>query len=238
MRPFLFAFPALVLTAGVAMVVAGTTPTPVMAQRYIGIGMGQNVFFSPAGQPFRAAAGQPYPIAAWFNQADTDKDGKLSHDEFTADGMAFFNSLDVNHDGYVNSPENSRYESEVAPEIQRMDPRIQQPTNHYRPPDPEMSADSSNDPTGGRYLKQIIGASQYGLIDEPQPVRAADANFDFRVSAGEWQNAESQRFAILDHNGDGFITLDELPKTPAQLASEAPKDEPGGKDKKKKRGFW
>lgn len=229
MRSLLPALSVLVLSAVAA-------PVPLLAQDYVGIGMGQNVFFSPSGQPFRAAAGQPYPVAAWFNQADTDHDTKISHDEFIADSTAFFNVLDVNHDGYVNSPENTRYETEVAPEIQRMDPRIQQPVNRYRAPDPDMGADTSNDPTGGKYLKQIIGASQYGLIDEPQPVRAADANFDFRVSSGEWQNAASQRFTILDRNGDGFITMDELPKTPAQLAAEAPKDEPG--PKKKKRGFW
>ena len=230
MRPSLSALPIVILSAGIVLGGAAA------AQDYIGVGMGQNVFFSPSGQPFRAAAGQPYPIAAWFSQADTDHDGKLSHDEFVADGMAFFNTLDVNHDGMINSPENTRYESVVAPEIQRMDPRIQQPVNRYRAPDPEMSADTSTDPTGGKYLKQIIGASQYGLIDEPQPVRAADANFDFRVSSGEWQNASGQRFTILDRNGDGFVTLDELPKTPAQLAAEAPKDDPAAK--KKKHGFW
>lgn len=205
---------------------------------YVGIGMGQNVFFSPSGQPFRAAAGHPYPIDAWFNHADTDHDSKLSPAEFAADGMAFFSMLDVNHDGYISSPENTRYETQVAPEIQQVDPRIQQPKNTYRAPDPDMDANPNADPTGGRYLKQIIGASQYGLIDEPQPIRAADANFDFRVSSAEWADATSQRFTILDHNGDGFITMDELPKTPAQLASElpAPNGKPG--DKPKKRGLF
>lgn len=238
MRPLLSPFPVLVLTAGAALLFAGTAPGIVAAQDYVSTGVGQSVFFSPAGQPFRSPPGQPYPTATWFNQADTDHDGKISHDEFVADSMSFFNSLDVNHDGYVNSPENSRYENDVAPEIQRIDPRIQQPVNRYRAPDPDMGADTSTDPTGGKYLKQILGASQYGLIDEPQPIRAADANVDFRVSTGEWQEAANQRFTILDRNSDGVITMDELPKTPAQLADEAPKDDPAAKDKKKKHGFW
>ena len=238
MRPDLPCFPVLILTAGVALGVStAMMPGVAGAQDYVGIGMGQNVFFAPSGQPFRAPAGQPYPVATWFNQADTDHDGKISHDEFVADSMAFFNALDVNHDGFVNSPENTRYETQVAPEIQRIDPRIRQPVNKYRPPDPDMQADTSPDPTGGKYLKQILGASQYGLIDEPQPIRAADANLDFRVSTTEWQATASQRFTILDSNGDGFISVDELPKTPAQLASEAPKDQPPG-EKKKKHGFW
>jgi hypothetical protein len=94
---------------------------------------------------------------------------------------------------------------------------------------------TDNDPTLGRYQKSIQGASQYGLIDEPQPIRGADANYDFRISLDEWTNATTQRFNVLDANGDGFITPDELPKTPAQRALEAPKKGPGAK---KKRFGW
>ena len=184
--------------------------------------LGQVVFISPAGQPFRASVNEAFPEAQWFTQADTNKDGKISADEFNADAVAFFNKLDLNHDGYISSPENTAYESDVAPEITRTDPRVAQPIDRYQAPDPDMDADPHGDKT--RYIKQIVGASQYGLIDEPQPIRAADQNFDFRVSGEEWLNATTQRFTILDRNGDGFITPDELPKTPLQLYLEAPKD--------------
>ncbi len=213
MRPLRFFLPVLILGAGVC--------TAAGAQDYVGVGMSLNTFFSPSGQPFRAPAGQPYPIVKWFEQADTDKDGKISHDEFVNDATAFFNKLDVNHDGYINSPENSTYENDVAPEIQRTDPRIRQPKNYVAQSDAD-SGGGDTDPTAGRYQKQVIGASQYGLIDEPQPIRAADSNLDFRVKIDEWVNASNQRFTILDRNEDGFITLDELPKTPAQIAGEAP----------------
>ncbi|MDV6331816.1 hypothetical protein [Asticcacaulis sp. 201] len=204
------------------------------AQDPITNGFGQTIFFSPSGEPFRAPAGQPYPLVKWFNQADTNKDGKISHDEFVADAMAFFDKLDVNHDNYISSPENTRYENQIAPEIQSIDPRIAQPKQSSRQFDPEMS--TGTDPNAGRYRKSIVGASQYSLIDEPQPVRAADANFDFKVSREEWLDTAQQRFTILDRNGDGFITLDELPKTPAQLSAEAPPPgEKGGKGPKKKR---
>ena len=221
-----------VLIAGLAV----TGAAHAQSGGYVGIGLTQNVFFSPSGQPFRSAANQPYPVAAWVAQADTDKDGKISHDEFLADAIAFYDKLDVNHDNYINSPENTRYESQVAPEIQRIDPRIKQPTQRTQAPDPDMGV--NQDPTGGRYRKQIIGATQYGLIDEPQPVRAADANFDFRVSKDEWINATNQRFTILDRNEDGFITADEMPKTPAQIAGEVTPDDKAGKGKKKRSGLW
>ena len=166
-----------------------------------------------------------------LDAADTNHDGKISHDEFVADAMRFFDMLDVNHDGYINSPENTRYETQIAPEIQRVDPRIQQPKNITHNDDDAATQDM---PNGGRYLKQIVGASQYGLIDEPQPIRGADANFDFRVSKAEWLTATNQRFAILDRNGDGYITPDELPRTPAQLAQESGKNDRKYEHRRKK----
>lgn len=210
---------------------------PVAAQDYIaGTWSSLNLFFSPSGQPFRAMQGKPYPVVDWFNAADTDHDGKISHDEFIADANRFFDVLDVNHDGYINSPENTRYENVVAPEIQRTDPRITQPQTFVRADDSEMDPNPDENGASSRYIKKIVGASQYGLIDEPQPVRAADANFDFRVSRAEWLSATQQRFAILDRNQDGYITLNELPHTPAQLALEEPvKDSP---KKKKHSGIW
>lgn len=226
MRPLRFLLPVLIAGAGLG--------TAAIAQDYVGVGMSLNTFFSPSGQPFRAAAGQPYPVTKWVEQADTDKDGKISHDEFVTDATAFFNTLDTNHDGYIVSSENSAYENKVAPEIQNIDPRIRQPKNYRASGDADSGADS--DPTAGRYQKQIVGASQYGMIDEPQPIRAADANLDFRVKIDEWVNASNQRFTILDSNEDGFITPDELLKTPAQIAGEAPApDAKKGKSDKKKR---
>ncbi|WP_443748618.1 hypothetical protein [Asticcacaulis solisilvae] len=221
-----------VLLAGVATT-ASAQPMPRGGPEDIQMdGHGLQVFFSPSGQPFRAKPGEPYPVAAWFAQADKDHDGKLSRDEFTNDAVNFFRMLDRNRDNYISSPENTFYETEVAPEITRVDPRIDQPTNFHND-DTDDSVDK--DPTLGRYQKSIQGASQYGLIDEPQPIRGADANYDFRISMDEWVNATAQRFNVLDVNGDGFITLDELPKTPAQRALESPKKGPGAK---KKRFGW
>jgi Ca2+-binding EF-hand superfamily protein len=200
-------------------------------------GTGLNIFFSPSGQPFRGQPDEPYPVAAWVAQADTDKDGKISYDEFMADGKQFFQKLDVNHDGYVSSPENTNYENRIAPEILRIDPRIDQPPRYH-----VEGNETDNDPRLRNYVKTIQGAAQYALIDEPQPVRAADKNFDFRISAEEWSNATNARFKTLDRNDDGFITADELPWTPAQQAIAAELKKNKGKDdkggKKKSFGMW
>jgi Ca2+-binding EF-hand superfamily protein len=232
MRAFLLTLP---LLAFAAPALAQDGPQQPTYDGIIGAHSQEQVFFSPSGEPFRAKSGEPYPMAKWFAQADTDHDGRISHDEFVADAVNFFEKLDVNHDNYISSVENTRYETEIAPEITRMDPRIQQPRIIKQEIDDHPDQSDSDMPNGGKYIKQILGAAQYGLIDEPQPIRAADSNFDFRVSMDEWLAATEERFKLLDRNGDGYITMDELPTTPFQKAMEVDK---GDKGKKKKKGWW
>ena len=76
-----------------------------------------NVFISPAGKPFRAQPGAPYPVADWFKEADKNADGKLDHTEFLADAAAFFKILDINHSGLLDPYDIAVYEHRVAPEI-------------------------------------------------------------------------------------------------------------------------
>ena len=75
------------------------------------------LFISPAGEPFRAEPGAPYPVAAWFAGADADHDGALTRDEFVADSLRFFDRLDNDHNGVIDGFEVSAYETQVAPEI-------------------------------------------------------------------------------------------------------------------------
>lgn len=75
------------------------------------------LFVSPAGEPFRAGPGDPYPVSVWFAGADADHDGKLTRDEFVADAARFFQRLDANHDGVIDGFEIKAYETEIVPEI-------------------------------------------------------------------------------------------------------------------------
>jgi hypothetical protein len=176
----------------------------------------QAVFVSPSGEVFRAALSEAYPVGQWFSQADTDKDGALSRDEFIADAKRFFDVVDQDAKGIITSLDNSRYEAELAPEITGFSPMVSRNNPRAKPSD-------SVRPDGGpmAYSQGIQGAAQFGLINEPQPIRAADANLDFRVTLDEWLKTSGQRFSLLDLNKDGKILLDELPKTPLQLALEA-----------------
>jgi hypothetical protein len=159
-----------------------------------------NLFISPSGKPFRADAGKPYPVGDWFNAADKDHDGKLTKAEFRADADAFYHELDINKDGVIDSREVAYYEKITAPEI------IQSFV-----PDQGGGDDSSfkrnQPPQGGAW---------YGLLGEPEPVAAADTNFDGVITYPEFMQATDERWKLLDPDKKGYITLDSLPQTPIQ----------------------
>ncbi|MGE5500933.1 MAG: hypothetical protein ACM3W4_03295, partial [Ignavibacteriales bacterium] len=77
----------------------------------------QQLFVSPAGEPFRAALGAPSPVGACFAPAYATHDGAIDRDEFNADQMAFFDKLDANQDGVIDGFESRTYEQTIVPEI-------------------------------------------------------------------------------------------------------------------------
>lgn len=190
----------------------------------------QQIFFSPSGEPFRAEPGEAYPVGLWFNQADANHDGSLTLSEFTADALAFFNRLDTDKDGIVDGFENADYERDVAPEITGLMRRREliDPVGAPPLPPPPSRADQMGPPTilqprgGLAPMVRRQGAAQYSLINEPHPVRGADADLDQRVSRAEAEAAAKMRFGLLDKDGDGRLTLADLPKTPAQRFAEPP----------------
>jgi hypothetical protein len=105
------------LVSGVAI---GQTVTPAPsrpARAYRG-GDDAQVFIAPSGEPFRGAEGVAYPTAAWFAGADRNHDGRIDAGEFATDFMRYFDVLDTDHDGMLSPAEISRYETDLAPEVQ------------------------------------------------------------------------------------------------------------------------
>jgi hypothetical protein len=99
---------SIILLAGLAalpMPAAGTAASP----RH-----GGRPFISPMGEPFFAGQGAE-PLAAWFAQADANRDGSLTLAEMQADAARFFGLLDTNHDGEIDPDEIDHYEQVVAP---------------------------------------------------------------------------------------------------------------------------
>lgn len=188
-----------------------------------------NIFISPAGKPYRAGGGDPYPVAVWFNAADTDHDGKLTQAEFRADAAAFFRELDANHDGVIDGFEVQNYEQVVAPEIL---PRLEglaagEGTDLSLGKERGRAGPDIGDSRGGRGLGAIRagdrvaqGAGLYGLLNEPEPVASSDVRFDGKINAGDFAAAADRRFTALDKARRGYLTPSDLPKTPAQQVVE------------------
>lgn len=200
---------------------ATTTPQFLQAQP-VPTAVVQNVFISPCGQPFRAPAGAPYPVADWFKQADRNGDGKIDHAEFTADAEAFFKVLDLNRDGFLSPYEIAVYEGKIAPEVLG---GVYQPVVSSRDGllwKVQMGGGPSGDvqpafpkfPAGPN--EAANGASPFSFFDEPEPVAAADVRFRGVIAKADFLKLSDIHFSALDKANLGYLTLAGLPKTPMQ----------------------
>ncbi len=169
----------------------------------------RQLFISPMGEPFRAPEGQPYPSAAWFAGADADHDGALSRAEFRADALRFFKVLDANSDGKISDFEAQYYEYKIAPEI--IASSFDTSARSYE--------NANSDEVGGHHtpLANVSqGAVNYSLLGDAEPVRAADSDFNMKITQDEWMAAADRRFKILLPDGKDSIRFDDLPATPVQ----------------------
>lgn len=194
----------------VVMLAALLAATSAWAQPAPAVGL----FISPAGEPFRAEPGQPYPLPVWFSGADTDQDGAISPSEFDTDALRFFDVLDANRDDKITSIETRAYETDIAPEIVRKIPLLSDRASG-RPSDAMRTLPP---PNGGatRLRPPNEGAGFYALLNEPQPVTAADIDFNSIITRQEWSAAAKRRFTRLDKTADRLLQLGELPVPPVQ----------------------
>lgn len=188
----------------VAAAAAGGTAAPALPPAAPPAAPPVRVFISPMGEPFRRDQGPGEPIDRWFNGADTDHDGAISVTEFQADAARFFALLDVNHDGEIAPEENTRYETQIAPEVQSATGMTVFGTANQQ-----------------RQFRQRQGEGPYGrgtqaLLAIPQPVISADADFNRGISPLEFRHTAGQRFLLIDRNHDGRITHDELSPPPPE----------------------
>jgi len=183
-----------------------------------------SLFISPSGQPFRAAPGEAYPVTAWFAQVDQNHDGRIDRAEFRADAEAFFKVLDRNHDGVIDGFELSYYEHDVAPEILGAyrggamgDTQAEPGAGHAR-------GEHERGPRGRQPdVLGLQGAVAFELFSKPEPVAAADLQVDGHITQAEFLTSANRDFDTLDKAGKGYLTLDDLPKTPLQAALEGDK---------------
>jgi len=142
-----------------------------------------------------------------------------------ADAERFFATLDTNHDGQIDPDELSNYEYEIAPDIQVMSRTKRAPGQ----PAPVVKAESADDlpvekprrhgrgdqmDVGLGLGSDLQGAARYGLLNMPEPVAAADTDFNRAVTLDEFRAAAIARFQLLDKAQAGKLTLAQLEAMP------------------------
>jgi hypothetical protein len=144
----------------------------------------ERMFISPAGEPFRPSPDGPPPFEVWWSHLDPTHSGRADRAAFRADAVAFFERLDVNHDGVVDGFEVAAYEKSIAP---------------------ELAVDGQG--MGSR------GATRDGpvqLLADPEPVSGADLDLTSKITLAEWLAATDRRFDMLDKKRQGFLDHDAL----------------------------
>lgn len=153
-------------------------------------------FISPMGEPFLAKSVGEDTLATWFGQADADRDGRLTEAEMRADAARFFAALDQDETGALEPDDIVYYETAIAPDVQ---------VGKKRRPRPGESLPKSRPSRDG-----LQGAARYALLNLPQPVAAADTDFNRLVTKAEFDAAAVTRYRLLDPQTSGGVTLVEL----------------------------
>jgi Ca2+-binding EF-hand superfamily protein len=215
---FLFAMAALAPEAPVTP----STPITVKGHQWA-------PFISPMGEPYRAHSATDDTLADWFYRADRNRDGVITPDEMEADAERFFATLDTDHNGEIDPDEISNYEYEIAPDIQVMsrterNPGQPAPVARNKDADDEGAADDRlrerrrghrNDVDASLGLAGALqGAARYSLLNIPEPVAAADTDFNRAISLDEFKQAAVARFQLLDTSHQGKLTLAQLEALP------------------------
>ncbi len=207
-------------------VLLASAPAPSVERDIVVTGHPTPPFISPMGEPFRGRSDSKEAFLKWFAQADRNIDGTLSPVEMQVDAERFFATLDDNRDGQIDPDELVRYEWDVAPEIQ-VNSKLKRPRSATGSNEQSHSKrrrdggrDDPYDPEG------LQGAARYTLLNMPEPVAAADSDFNRAVSLSEFRQAAANRFQLLDSGRNGNLAL-------AELAARLPKLPPPGKKAKR-----
>jgi Ca2+-binding EF-hand superfamily protein len=195
------------------LLAAGVQPPP--SEPIVVKGHAWAPFISPMGEPFRARSPADDTLARWFRKADRNHDELLTLDEMQADADRFFATLDADHNGEIEPEELIHYEWEIAPDIQVMSKRLPPPGEANASHPKSEAGEDELDQTRGRQHRPergdgLQGAARYALLNIPEPVAAADTNFDRGISLAEFRRAAIFRFQLLDLNRQGSLTLVDL----------------------------
>lgn len=165
--------------------------------------------------------------------ADTNKDGKISKDEFTTSQDAMFTAVDTNKDGFLTPGEFLDWRIAKMQQFRKDHPRPQDAdAKDGKGPQDQADKDQGAKDQGpdgkGPMMGDDHGPSgwmHHGRGPHGGPMgrggdmarhffRMADTDHDGKISKAEAAAASDKLFTWMDTNKDGQITIDDLPDRP------------------------
>lgn len=207
----------LLLSGASAIAAKPDLPVPACPEPYR-----QPLFISPVGEPFRIKGDDEDPVRRWFEQVDRDRDGRLTMAEMLADADRYFVILDKDSSGELLPDEVHAYEDEI-PEIRLYQRRPEAGTSERIAEDKARAKAQRSKPKRGAPIGYdgAAGAGRYAFLNIPNPIASADGDFNRAVDLKEFRAAAAERFRTIDSDQQKALTLNRLPKTPAQILANA-----------------
>lgn len=148
--------------------------------------------------------------------ADTDKDGKISKEEFAARQDALFTEIDKDKDGSITPKEMREYRQAKMEAFRAANPRPEREdakAEDGKAPEGKRAERHADREHGGRPGHQGWGkhggkGAGLGML------RWADTDENGQVSKTEFTAAGEKMFERLDKNKDGVISIDDMPDRP------------------------
>ena len=149
--------------------------------------------------------------------ADTNKDGKISKEEFAARQDTLFTEIDKDKDGSITPKEMREYRQAKMEAFRAANPRPErenaQAEDGNKGSEGKRAERRAERDHGGRNGHQGWGknggrGAGYALI------RWADTDENGQVSKAEFTAAGEKMFERLDTNKDGVISIDDMPDRP------------------------
>ncbi len=141
--------------------------------------------------------------------ADTNKDGKITKEEFAARQDALFAEIDKDKDGSITPKEMREYRQAKMEAFRAA---------HPRPEAADAKAGEGKGPEGKRAEREHGGRQGWGKHGGKggafAMMRMADTDENGQVSKAEFTAAGEKMFERLDRNKDGVISIDDMPDRP------------------------
>ncbi|QCI98914.1 EF-hand domain-containing protein [Agrobacterium larrymoorei] len=168
-------------------------------------------FAAPRGGPDRHGP-QMRPEVAFvylLKVADTNKDGKITKEEFAARQDALFTEIDANKDGSITPKEMRDYRKAKMEAWREANPRPEKENA-------KVEGDKAGKHEGKRHEAREdgkgMGKGRHGKMNGMFAMADTDGNG--QISKAEFTAAGEKMFARLDRNNDGVISIDDMPDRP------------------------